>query len=142
MEWPLMTEEELHKFGVEAIHPYIEKEGVTIESVNTNLKMNPQIVGKRWGSVAHIAVRTASYPKKGSLTSAEAERIIAWADRQGATAFFAGVGVLCSSYPDKSPVCDENHHSLPIRHGGFIIDYEGLLVLTMSDRVRVWEDED
>ena len=33
MKWPLMSTEEVHAFGLDAIRPYLEKEGVAIESV-------------------------------------------------------------------------------------------------------------
>jgi hypothetical protein len=39
MAWPLMTQDELHFFGIELIIPCIQEEGVTIESVNLNPKM-------------------------------------------------------------------------------------------------------
>src|SRR5262245_55046030 len=96
MEWPLMTDEELHEFGIDAILPHLEKEGVTIESVSKDLKINPQIVGKRWGGRAFIAVRTACYPNKGELTETEFEQLLALADKHGAVAFFASVGVVCT----------------------------------------------
>jgi hypothetical protein len=48
MKWPLMSDEELHAFGIDVILPDLVKEGVTVEEVNRDLGRNPQIVGKRW----------------------------------------------------------------------------------------------
>ncbi|RJP16687.1 MAG: hypothetical protein C4520_18055 [Candidatus Abyssobacteria bacterium SURF_5] len=135
-----MTEEELHEFGIQVILPYIKEEDVTIESVNTKLTVKPQIIGRRWDHPAYIFVRTVCYPGKASLSPAEAESAIKWADYHGAIAFFAAVEIVCSNYPDKSPVSDPSHHSLPIRYGGFFVYYEGLLMMTMSHRVQVLGD--
>lgn len=68
MKWPPMTADELHAFGIEAILPHLEKEGITVHSVNPDLEANPQIVGERWGATTFIAVRTACCPDKGALT--------------------------------------------------------------------------
>lgn len=140
MNWPLMTDDEIHTFGIDSILPYLEKEEVTIESVNPDIKSNPQIVGKRWGKLAFIAVRTACYPSKGELSSDEHLRILDWADKHGATAFFASVGIACASYPDKSPITADEHMGLPIRNAGFHVAYPGLVIMTTSDRVRLASD--
>jgi len=141
MNWPQMTTEELHKFGIELILPYLEKEGVTIEAVNPDIKINPQIVGRRWDKIAFITVRTACYPAKGELTSEEHFQILDWADKQGATTFFASVGIACVSYPDKSPVTTDADMRLPIRDAGFNVAYPGLVIMTTSDRVRIQPTE-
>lgn len=133
-----MTNEELHIFGIEMILPYLEKEGVTIESVKPDIKSNLQIMGKRWGELIFIAVRTACYPSKGELTPEEHLEILNWVNKRGATAFFASVGIACASYPDKSPVTTEAHMHLPIRNAGFHIAYSGLVIITTSDRVQIW----
>jgi hypothetical protein len=140
MKWPLMTADELHAFGIETVLPYLKKEGVTVQSVSTDRKTNPQIIGERWGTTAFIAVRTACYPDKGALTPEEHMQLLAWADQHGATAFFASVGVACVAYPDRSPVTCEADMQLPIQNGGFAVAYEGLLVLAVSDRVQVWNE--
>lgn len=133
-----MTETEVHKFGIEVILDHMQKnEGVTIEAVNDDVGHDPQIFGKRWGKPAFIYVRTAFYPNKGTLSEQDFMRFLSWAKKHNATAFFAGVGLACRKYPDKSEVSNEDHWSLPIKNGGFAVAYEGLLVMTTSDKVRV-----
>lgn len=134
--WEIMTRQEIHEFGIKAILPYLEEEGVTIEQVNSDLRMNPQIIGKRWGSPAFIAIRTSCYPNKGELTADEHAQLMNWADKHGAAAFFASVGIVCISYPDKTDTI-ERDMCLPIRNGGFNISYAGLVVVTTSDRVQL-----
>jgi hypothetical protein len=137
MKWPLMSDEELHAFGIDIILPYLVKEGVTIEEVNRELGRNPQIVGKRWDLHAFIFVCTAMYPDKGTLTEKQFMECLAWSDKHHATAFFASVGCSCDAYPDKSSVTNDGEKRLPIRHAGFLIAYEGLLIMTTSDRVKL-----
>nr|ART36634.1 C347 [uncultured bacterium] len=138
MKWPLMNAAEVHQFGMEAILDHIQKkEAVIVEAVNDEVGRDPQIVGKRWGKPAFIFVHTALYPDKGALTDQDFMRLLAWATKHSATAFFAGVGLACRNYPDKSEITDETCWSLPIKNGGFAVAYEGLLVMTTSDKVRV-----
>ena len=137
-----MTAEELHAFGIDTILPFLKKEGVTVEGVNHDLKLTPQIIGQRWGSLAFIYVRTAMLPRMGSLTETQFMHGLGWADSHRATAFFASVGLICTNFPDKSPVTNDADGRLPIRHGGFMANYEGLVVMTTSDHVRVWGQSD
>ena len=141
MTWPLMTEAELHKLGIEAIVPSLPREGVTVEAVNTDPAESPQIIGKRWGASAFVLVRTACYPKKGELGAAAASQLLALADKHQAHAFFASVGVMCIAYPDGSLVTSDGDRSLPIKEGTYAIAYEGLVVVTASDRVTIWPPE-
>jgi hypothetical protein len=137
MKWPLMSDEELHIFGIDIILPFLKNEGVTVEAVNRDPKLTPQIIGQRWGSLAYIYVRTAMLPNMGSLTEAQFMHGLDWAESNHATAFFASVGLLCTDYPDKSPVIDEDDKLLPIRNGGFMANYKGLVVMMTTNRVRV-----
>jgi hypothetical protein len=137
LEWSLLSDEEIHVFGLETILPFLEKEDVTIDSVNRNLGQNPQVVGQRWGALAFIFVRTAMFPNKGEVTESQFMQCLEWADKHGATAFFASVGVACTNYPDKSEVQNDSEMSLPIRNAGFAVAYNGLVVMTTSDRVHV-----
>lgn len=139
MKWPLMTPAEVHEFGMEVIFEHLQKrEGVTVESVNAEVGKDPQIVGKRWGKPAFIHVRTAFYPEKGALTEQEFMRLLAWATKHNATAFFGSVGLACRNYPDKAKVTDEKQWSLPIKNAGFAVAYEGLVIMTTSDKVRLY----
>lgn len=140
--WSLLDDLEIHAFGIDSILPYIVKSGVTIQGVNRVLDMNPQIVGERWGSPAFIYVRTALYPGKGELPQDEFFRCINWAAQHRATAFFASVGLACINYPDRSPVMNDADMRLPIRNGGFAVSYQGLQVMTTSDRVSMLDEGD
>ncbi len=136
MELSVMSDQELHEFGIRVILPYIQKEDLIIQGVNPDIKINPQIVGQRWGSLAYVFVRTDCYPNKGTLSEKDFQWCLDWANEHSATAFFASVGVVCVSYPDGTPIKSEAGLSVPYRNGGFSIGYNGLQVMTTMDRVR------
>lgn len=129
MKWPLMSDSEVHKFGIESILPYVQKEGVTVQSVNANPSQNPQVVGTYQGNMAFVFVRTAMYPAKGELTAAEVSRCQEWAQKHRALAFFASVGLACTNFPDRTEVRDDAVMGQPIKNAGFAVSYEGLASL-------------
>lgn len=129
MKWHLMSAAEVHKFGIESILAYVQKEGVTVQGVNASVAQNPQIVGTYQGNTAFVFVRTAMYPGKGELSKAEVSRCREWAEQHGAIAFFASVGLACTNYPDRTDVKDDAAMAQPIKNGGFAVSYEGLAYL-------------
>lgn len=129
MKWQLMNAAEVHKFGIESIVPYVQKEGVTVQGVNADTAQNPQIVGTYQGNTTFVFVRTAMYPAKGELSKAEVSRCREWAQRHGALAFFASVGLACTNYPDRTDVKDDAVMAQPIKNGGFAVSYQGLASL-------------
>jgi len=50
----LMTEDEIHNFGVEIVFNQIRKDGFIVESGNTDRKVDPQIVARKDGRLAFI----------------------------------------------------------------------------------------
>ena len=136
MKWSLLSVEEVHAFGIDMIVPYMEKEGVTIESVNRDLRTNPQLIGQSWGSPAFFYVRIDLYPNKVTLTNAQFKQRLAWADKHRATAFFTSVGLAFINYPDKPPVKNNVDMRLPFRNAGFPTAYDGIVVMATPDRVQ------
>lgn len=125
MAWELMSHDEIHKFGIKSILPYIQKEGFEIEGVNDDPRTSPQVVGTVDSQKAFLAVKTAMYPEKGVLSQDEKSRFVAWARQQGGVALFASVGLACMNYPDKSEVQGDADMSKPIKNGGFAVSYQG-----------------
>jgi hypothetical protein len=131
----LMTEDEIHDFGVEVVFNQIQKDGFIVESVNTDRKVNPQIVARKDGQLSFIVVRTACYPHKGELESEELfEKLVRHADQNNAICYFAGVGIANSEGEN------DREMSLPVKGAGFYVSYEGLLIMTFSNRVKVLGD--
>jgi hypothetical protein len=131
----LMTEDEIHNFGVEIVFNQIQKDGFIVESVNTDRKVDPQIVARKDGRLAFIVVRTACYPNKGEIESEELfGRLVRHADEHNATCYFASVGIA------NAEAENEREMSLPVKGAGFYIAYGGLSIMTFSNRVKVLGD--
>lgn len=131
----LMTEDEIHDFGIEIVFNYMKEEGFEILAVKTDRSINPQILARKDGQLVHVAVRTACYPEKGVLESEEmASQLIRYADEKNATCYFASVGIA-----NAGGTTDEEM-SLPVKGSGFAVAFAGLQTLTLSNRVRLMGD--
>lgn len=127
----LMTPEEIHNFGIEVVFKYLKDDGYDIVSVNTELGYNPQIIATKNGTKAFVAIRTACYANKGVLEESTHFNMIDHADKHDAIPYFASVGICNSSGKN------EEEMSLPVKGAGFFVSYEGMLIITRSDRVRI-----
>lgn len=131
MQKQLMSAEEIHAFGIEVVCKYLQKDGHEIIEINTTPGINPQIVARKDEGLEFIVVRTACYPDKGQIESEQlALQCIAHADRHHAICYFASVGIA------NAQGATEQEMALPIKGAGFYVAYEGLVILTRSDRVR------
>lgn len=127
----LMSPEEIHEFGIEVVFKQLQTEDYEVLSVNTELKNNPQIIATKNGSKAFVAIRTACYPNKGVLEESTHFNMIDLADKHDAIPYFASVGICNSNGKN------EEEMSLPIKGAGFFVSYEGMLIITRSDRVKI-----
>jgi hypothetical protein len=119
-----MTAEEIHDFGIELVFGELRRGGYEILSVDTNLGVNPQIVARKDGKVAFVVVRTACYPKKGTIEDRNLEyELIERADKHGATCYFASLGIANAKGKN------DEERSQPIKGNPFHVSYEGLLIL-------------
>jgi hypothetical protein len=131
----IMTEDDIHDFGINIVAEHSQKDGFELVSINKDRKYNPQIVAKKNDQLAFIVVRTACYPNKGSLDDeALLEKLISHADQHSAICYFASVGIA------NSKGRTEDEISIPLKGAGFYVSYEGLLILTRSDRVKTWDE--
>jgi len=129
-----MTIEEIHDFGIEIVFNQLKKEGYEIQSVNTEIGVNPQIIAKKGSQLVFIAVRTARYPEKGILEESVHFQIIEHADKHGAIPYFASVGIA------NADATTEEEMSVPVKGAGFHVAYEGMLIIARSDRVRILDE--
>jgi hypothetical protein len=130
-----MTIDEIHDFGIEIVFNQLKKEGYEIQSVNTEIGMNPQIIPKKGGQLAFIAVRTACYPEKGRLEESVHFQMIEHADEHGANPYFASVGIA------NADATTEDEMSVPVKGAGFHVAYKGISIITRSDRVMILDEK-
>src|SRR5262245_44543390 len=122
-----MTNEELHRFGIELILPYLEK-GRCYRRIGEPRHQEQSSTCKQALGKARIHRRAdCLLPVQGRSNAGRAFfKFFVGADNHGATAFFASVGVACATYPAKSPVTTDADTQLPIRDAGFYVSYPGL----------------
>lgn len=121
----LMTEDEIHDFGIQIVLDDLRKNGFQIVSVMYDRISNPQITAKRNGFLFHILTRTACYPQKGKLENSEVGfKALQEARAQSAKCFFASIGIA------NSQGTTDLEMSIPIRGAGFYVAYEGIKELT------------
>ena len=131
----IMTKEEIHNFGIEVVSNQLLKEGHQIKSTNDKIGINPQIVAIINGKLSFIAVRTDCYPKKGKLSRQEHFQMIEHSEEHSARPYFASVGIA------NADCKTDSERSVAVKGAGFHISYTGLLVITQSDRVKVWDKD-
>jgi hypothetical protein len=130
-----MTDEEIHDFGIEIVFNQLKKEAYKIQSVNTKFGVNPQIIAKKGTQLAFIAVRTACYPEKGKLEESVHFQMIEHADKHGAIPYFASVGIANANAKT------EDEMRVPVKGAGFHVAYEGMQIITRSDRVKILNEK-
>ncbi len=131
----VMTEDDIHDFGINIVAEHSQKDGFEIVSIHKDRQYNPQIVARKDDQLAFIIVRTACYPNKGSIDDAALlDHLISHADQHNAICYFASVGI------SNSEGQTEEEMSIPIKGAGYYVSYEGLLILTRSDRVKTLEE--
>jgi hypothetical protein len=131
----LMTDEEIHDFGIEVVAEDLKKNGYDILRVNNTMGMNPQIAARKGDQLAFIVVRTACYPDKGNLEEATHFQIIEHADEFDAIPFFASVSIA------NADATTEEGKGIPVRGAEFHTAYEGLVIISRSDPVQIWEGQ-
>lgn len=129
----LMSTSEIHDFGIEVVFNYLKKEGHEIVSVNTDIALNPQVVAKKNGQLEFIIVRTACYPSKGQIENDQmALHCIEHADKHKAICYFASVGIANAEGKTDAEM------AVPVKGAGYHISFEEIVILTRSDRGKVW----
>ena len=131
----MMTREEIQDFGVQIVYEEMARDGYEILGANPSLAMTPQIVARKNGRLCFVVIRTDVYPNKGKLADdRELFYNLEHAERNNAVCYFASVGICNSAAAEAG---DEKAMGVPVREGGFYVDFDGLKVMTTIDRIGV-----
>jgi len=134
-EKEMMTREEIQDFGVRIVCEEMARDGYEILGANPSLAMTPQIVARKNGQLCFVVVRTDVYPNKGKLADdRELFYNLEHAERNNAVCYFASIGICNSAAAEAG---DEKAMGVPVREGGFYVDFDGLKVMTTIDRIGV-----
>ena len=125
----LMTDAEIHAFGIEIVYKQLEKDGWAIDAADVlaDIYTEPQLVAKKDGEQAFFVVRTGTYPGRGRFEEgAEAfETLVRHATEHGASCYFASVGIANSEGKT------EEEMSVPVKGVGFNIEFDGLVKMEL-----------
>ncbi|MFN2413499.1 MAG: hypothetical protein ABR535_10680 [Pyrinomonadaceae bacterium] len=125
----LMTDAEIHNFGVEIICTQLEKDGWAIEWADglADILTQPQIIAEKNGELAFFIVRTAVYPSRGRFEEGQGvfETLVRHAAEHKASCFFASVGIA------NSEGSTENEMSLAKKGVRFNVEFDGLVKMEL-----------
>jgi hypothetical protein len=126
----LMTEADIHAFGIEIVFKQLEQDGWAIESadIEADIHTEPQIVANKDGELAFFVVRTDVYPERGRFEEGREafDTLVRHAKAHGASCYFASVGIANSEGKN------EEEMSVPVKGVGFNIQFDGLVKMELS----------
>ena len=121
----LMTQQDIHAFGVEIVYKQLEKDGWVIESADVlaDLHSEPQIVANKDGELAFFIVRTGMYPGRGRFDEGQDafNNLVRHAKAHGASCYYASVGIANSEGKTDEEI------SVPVKGVGYNVQFDGLV---------------
>jgi len=128
-ETELMTDSEIHAFGVEIVCKQLIKDGWMIESANVeaDVRTEPQIRAAKDGEFAFFVVRTGLYPGRGRFEDGQEtfENLVRHAAAHGALCYFASVGIA------NSTGTTDEEMAVPVKGVGYNIQFDGLIKMEL-----------
>ena len=124
----LMTEADVHAFGVEIVCGQLEEGGWKIElaDVIADRETQPQIVAHKDGEIGFFVVRTAMHPGRGRIEGEEVfQTQVHRAAAHGASCYFASVGIANSEGKT------EEEMSVPIKGVAYHVAFDGLVKMAL-----------
>lgn len=125
----LMTDADIHAFGVEILFKQLEKDGWTVESADAlaDIASEPQVVANKEGELAFFVVRTAVYPNRGRFDEGKQafETLVKHAKEHGASCYYASVGIA------NGDANSEEEMSVPVKGAQFQIQFDGLVKMEL-----------
>lgn len=126
----LMTDTDIHAFGVEIVFKQLEKDGWVIRSadVEADLFSEPQIVAEKDGELAFFIVRTGMYPGRGRFDEGQDafNNLVKHAGEHDASCYFASVGLANSNAET------DEEMSVPVKGVAYNVQFEGLIKMELA----------
>lgn len=111
----IMTNQEVHEFGIDVVYKYAQKENYEIVAGSTDINQNPQLVLKKNGQLYFVMVKTG--PGDGTHLTYDKDialQVFNNAKPHNAKVLFAGVGLYCVGYGFTL-----------VRNQGYKVDFRG-----------------
>lgn len=126
----LLTDLEIHAFGIEVVHNRLLEDGWDILSydVEADRTLHPQIVATKDGETAFFVVRTGIYPQKGRIEGEDVfQNLVRNANSHGASCYFASVGIA------NSEAATEEEMSIPVKGVAYHVEFDGLIKMALPE---------
>ncbi len=122
----LMSNEEIHKYGIGVIESYLKNRGYTILEENFDYESDPQLIIQKSLDMAFVIIRTYMYPKKfEKIDMNKYDSIIRTAKSHDAKCYIANIGL---AYAD---AMKPKELSKPYKNGNYIVKFKGLEEINM-----------
>ncbi len=131
IEQELMTEADVHAFGIEIVFKQLQEAGWTIDSADVlaERETHPQIVAHKDGETGFFVVRTAMYPGRGRIEGeAVFQTLLSHASAHGASCYFASVGIANSTGKT------EEDMTIPIKGVAYHVAFDGLVKMAFPEK--------
>ena len=129
-EKELMSDADIHAFGIEIVCKQLEKDGWNIESadIQADIRTSPQIIGHKDGELAHFVVRAGLYPGRGRFEEGQEafDDLVRHADSNGASCYFASVGLA------NSTGTTDEEMAVAIKGVAYHVQFDGLIRMALA----------
>ena len=126
----LMTEAEVHNFGLQLIQDFLEKKGFAIEFVQPDKNSLPHIIAKQGEKLTFVIVATDVYPKKGAIEDRDKAALLDHAKQFNAQTACAYIGIVNAEGVEKK---DKRLMSKAYTDARFMADFSGLEFIQFED---------
>jgi hypothetical protein len=129
-ERELMTEADIHAFGVEIVFKQLEEAGWTLESADVFAarETHPQIIGNKDGETGFFVVRTDMYPKRGRIEGEDVfQTLVKHAAAHGSSCYFASVSIANSEGKT------DEEMAVPVKGVAYNVAFDGLVKMELPD---------
>jgi len=127
----LMTEADIHAFGVEIVYKQLQEAEWVCESADVlaDRTTHPQIVAHKDGEIGFFVVRTDIYPLRGRIEGEEVfQTLVHHANAHGANCYFASVSI--ANADGKT----EGEMAIPVKGAGYNVAFDGLVKMALPEQ--------
>ena len=129
LEQQLLTEQEIHELGLQALVPWLESHNFKIDYMQTDMNTVPHIFALSGKILTVIIAATSMYPHKGVVGEADKAYAMRVATQLGALCATASIGLVnVDGLPD-----DKKLMGTPMRNGHYKADFSGLEYIHYTD---------
>ncbi len=126
----LMTEQEIHLFGLQVLIQYLETKGYEIEFAQPEKHRLPHVIAKMGDQLTFIIAATDMYPNKGKISDADKAAVLDHAKQFNAQTACAYLGLANAEGVETK---NKELMTKAYRNARFLTDFSGLEMICFED---------